>query len=128
MYASQRAEKVKSAKANIGFQLAGPEDLVDKVQEKLVGEAGSDVSAGLDEDHLTSDDNVPFSNLRGESLGSIKSSIYWNSQQYDCVMNPFPKIAIIGEYGTGKNLYLYIFLFEYHPISLSIYLSIYLSL
>ena len=43
MYASQRAEKVKKSKGNIGFHLAGPEDLVDKVQKKLVGEAGSDV-------------------------------------------------------------------------------------
>ena len=36
MYASQRAEKVKKCKGNIGFHLAGPEDLVDKVQRKLV--------------------------------------------------------------------------------------------
>ena len=43
MYAFQRAEKVRKCKGNIGFHLAGPEDLVDKVQKKLVGEAGSDV-------------------------------------------------------------------------------------
>ena len=81
MYASQRAEKVKKSKGNIGFHLAGPEDLVDKVQKKLVGEAGSDVSAGFDEKRLTSDGKKVFSDLRGESLGSINSFIYWNASQ-----------------------------------------------
>ena len=37
VYVSQRAEKVKKCKGNIGFQLAGPKDQLDKVQKKLVG-------------------------------------------------------------------------------------------
>ena len=43
MCASQRAQRINKCKGNNWFQLAGPEDLVDKVQKKLVGEAGSDV-------------------------------------------------------------------------------------
>ena len=77
---------------------------MEKVQKKLVGEAGSVVTPGFNEDQLTSDGDVVFSDLKGESLGSIKSFLFWNSLQYDCMMNPWPKIAILGEFGTGKNL------------------------
>ena len=101
---------------------------MDKIQKKLVGEAGSDVSAGFDEKRLTSDGKEVFSDLRGESLGSIKTFIFWNSVQFYCVMNPFPKIAIIGEYGTGKFFISLYFPSSYPSICVYHHLHFFLSI
>ena len=95
----------KCVKLEQTLRVGAPTNFVLETHKKLLGEAVPGMTHGEVEAHAIPEE-VSFSSLKNQPLGSVNSILFWNMEQFQCLQSNASKILIHGEYGSGKTLLL----------------------
>ena len=96
----------KCVKLELGtLRVGAPTNFVLETHKKLLGEPVPGMTHGEVEAHAIPEE-VNFSSLKNQPLGSVNSILFWNMEQFQCLQRNASKTLIHGEYGSGKTLLL----------------------